>query len=192
MRHLTRQDYTVSQWSGGSTTQLAIAPPDAIYADRDFLWRLSSATVELDSSDFTPLPDYQRFITVLDGAMTLTHDDGAPIPLTTGCVHAFDGGSRTRSVGRCTDLNLMLRKGACQGSLRAIPLAAGEKAALAPTERGTLVLFCRSGSISTSEEGQTLSLAPGECILAEHPLDLTAAQPSLLFLAEVCPAQPEA
>ena len=31
-------------------------PQGALYADRDFLWRLSSATVDLDESDFTPSP----------------------------------------------------------------------------------------------------------------------------------------
>ena len=55
--HLTKDDYVVSQWSGGTTTQLAIAPSGAQYGDRAFLWRLSSATVDLEESDFTPLPD---------------------------------------------------------------------------------------------------------------------------------------
>ncbi len=41
---------------GGATTQLAIAPKGAVYADRDFLWRLSSATVELDCSTSRPCP----------------------------------------------------------------------------------------------------------------------------------------
>ena len=45
--HLTKDDYVVSQWSGGTTTQLAIAPSGAQYGDRTFLWRLSSATVDL-------------------------------------------------------------------------------------------------------------------------------------------------
>lgn len=44
---LTKEDYVTTTWSGGTTTQLAIAPEGAVYADRDFLWRLSSAGVEL-------------------------------------------------------------------------------------------------------------------------------------------------
>ena len=60
LTHLTPADDVTTQWSGGATTQLAIAPKGAVYADRDFLWRLSSATVELDESDFTPLPAYDR------------------------------------------------------------------------------------------------------------------------------------
>ena len=47
--HLTKDDYVVSQWSGGTTTQLAIAPSGAQYGDRAFLWRLSSATVDLEA-----------------------------------------------------------------------------------------------------------------------------------------------
>lgn len=78
--HLTQADYQISQWSGGTTTQIAIAPQGALYADRDFLWRLSSATVDLDESDFTPLPDYHRLIAPLRGEMELTHDGGPSSP----------------------------------------------------------------------------------------------------------------
>ena len=47
-RHLTAADYRSSRWSGGTTTELAIAPAGADYGARDFLWRVSSATVELE------------------------------------------------------------------------------------------------------------------------------------------------
>ena len=47
------ENYSVSEWSGGKTKELAIYPPKCRYADRDFIFRLSSATVELDESDFT-------------------------------------------------------------------------------------------------------------------------------------------
>ena len=79
--HLKPADYATTKWSGGTTTQLAIAPKGAVYADRDFLWRLSSATVELDESDFTALPDYDRVISTLQGDMTLTHNDGEKLTL---------------------------------------------------------------------------------------------------------------
>ena len=67
---LTREDYATTNWSGGTTTQLSIAPEGAVYADRDFLWRLSSATVEDGESEFTPLPDYNRWILLLDGVLS--------------------------------------------------------------------------------------------------------------------------
>ena len=44
---LTREDFVSTSWSGGTTTQLAIAPEGAVYAERDFLWRLSSAYLQM-------------------------------------------------------------------------------------------------------------------------------------------------
>lgn len=75
-RHFTRAQYITTAWSGGTTTQLAIAPEGAVYADRKFLWRLSSAQVELEHSDFTPLPDYDRLISVLKGELELKIGQG--------------------------------------------------------------------------------------------------------------------
>ena len=76
IQHLTPSDYITTKWSGGLTTQLGIAPASAVYADRDFLWRLSSATVEDAESDFTALPDYERLISTLEGAIELNHNGG--------------------------------------------------------------------------------------------------------------------
>ena len=64
---LKKEYFSVSSWSGGTTTQLAIEPENAEYKDRDFLWRVSSATVALEESVFTPLPDYERLIMTLEG-----------------------------------------------------------------------------------------------------------------------------
>ena len=42
----------VSSWSGGRTTEIFIFPVGERYSDRNFLFRISTAEVELDSSDF--------------------------------------------------------------------------------------------------------------------------------------------
>ena len=87
-------------------------------ADRDFLWRLSSATVEDAESDFTALPDYERLISTLEGTIELNHNGGEKLTLNPYEVHRFDGGDDTHSWGRCRDFNLMLRKGKCEGRMR--------------------------------------------------------------------------
>ena len=155
--HVTPDQYIVSQWSGGTTTQVAIAPAGAIYADRDFLWRISSASVDLDESDFTALPDYHRWISTLKGGMTLSHEGGEKIVLAPYEVHQFDGGVDTHSWGRCTDFNLMLRKGKCQGVVRSLKLAAGEQANVsfesAPSEQfpaADLLIFCGEGKATVT------------------------------------------
>ena len=68
------EDFSVSKWMGGKTKELAIFPPDSKYIDRDFIWRLSSATVELEESDFSKLPDYDRVVMVMEGSAVLTYD----------------------------------------------------------------------------------------------------------------------
>ena len=84
MRHLRPADYTVSDWSGGRTVQLSIGPAGERYADRKFLWRISSATVELETSEFTSLPDYERLIAPIRGEMILSHNGGEEILLRSG------------------------------------------------------------------------------------------------------------
>ncbi|MBR3293981.1 MAG: HutD family protein [Oscillospiraceae bacterium] len=163
-KKLRRADARISAWSGGETAQLLIEPPEADYAARDFLWRVSSATVELERSDFTPLPDYRRYIATLEGEIRLRHNGGAPICLKPLEVHAFDGADDTRSEGRCTDFNLMLRKGAAEGSMRTLRVCG---AADLQTEPGaqTLLLFCAQGSCTVTDGARRESLSPGESLL---------------------------
>jgi len=173
--HITPAQYIVSQWSGGTTTQVAIAPEGAVYADRDFLWRISSASVDLDESDFTALPDYHRWISTLKGGMTLSHEGGEKIILAPYEVHQFDGGVDTHSWGRCTDFNLMLRKGKCQGVVRSLKLSAGEKAAVAFESAASedfpnaqLLLFCGEGKASVTLNGESVTLEASHSALVKN------------------------
>ena len=141
MRHLRPADYTVSDWSGGRTVQLSIGPEGERYADRKFLWRISSATVELETSEFTALPDYERLIAPIRGEMILSHNGGEEILLRPFDIHRFDGADLTVSKGKCTDFNLMLRKGKVTGEMRAIRLGSGEQQRITPDMPGDTVLL---------------------------------------------------
>ncbi len=165
LKLLTPADYVTTQWSGGTTTQLSIAPRGALYADRDFLWRVSSATVELDESDFTALPDYRRYISTVRGEMTLRHNGGEALTLRPGDVHAFDGGDETHSAGRCTDFNLMLRKGKADGEMLSLRVGA-DGATLRCAE--TTLLYCACGSCALRCGAEEITLRAGESVLAEH------------------------
>ncbi|MBQ9565964.1 MAG: HutD family protein [Synergistaceae bacterium] len=160
MRHLTARDFQVSTWSGGRTIQIAISPEGAVYADRDFLWRVSSATVELEESDFTALSDYDRWILPLSGPIRLSHNGGAEINLAPNEAHFFDGAERTHCRGRCTDFNLMLRKGRCRGRIRAL----AEDAEL--NREGVKILYCVKGTVTVNglalKEYEAVRLEDGE------------------------------
>lgn len=190
---LTKERYVTTLWSGGTTTQLAIAPEGAVYADRDFLWRLSSAGVELDHSDFTPLPDYNRLISILRGEMKLKIGEGEPFPLEPLQLRAFDGGVPVESWGKCADYNLMTRKGACEGSAQALKMEADSTLTwsapvFAPQSHKnlTLALFCAQGDVTvdglTAREGETLL-----CREAENSwVELKSREGAQLLCAAIC------
>ena len=169
MTLLHPEDYITTAWSGGTTTQLAIAPHGAVYADRSFLWRLSSATVDLEESDFTALPDYHRWISTLHGDMTLTHNGGEQTVLHPYDVHEFDGGDDTHSWGKCKDFNLMLRKGKTDGSIRAIRVSGGAFSFRTPTQAHSMtLLYCAEGHAAVRCGETMLGVAAGESVLIEN------------------------
>ncbi len=183
---LTPADYVTTQWSGGTTTQLAIAPAGAVYAGRDFLWRVSSATVEDAESDFTPLPAYERLISTLEGTIELSHNGGERLTLAPYAVHRFDGAAATHSWGRCRDFNLMLRKGSCTGALRGERLAAGGERTLRAAG-GMTLLYCGAGEVTVSAGGESAALAAGESALLDGftgSVTLRTAAGAQLMLAE--------
>ena len=173
MRHLRPADYTVSDWSGGRTVQLSIGPEGERYADRKFLWRISSATVELETSEFTALPDYERLIAPIRGEMILSHNGGEEILLRPFDVHRFDGADLTISKGKCTDFNLMLRKGKVTGEMRAIRLGSGGQQRITPEMPGdTVLLYLAEGTARVQTVGGAvngelpeLTLMAGESVV---------------------------
>ena len=168
MKKLTEEDYRISDWSGGKTIQLAIAPDGAVYADRDFLWRLSSATVNLDESDFTALPGYMRLIAPVSGGMRLTHNGGEPVDLEAYETHRFDGADSTHSWGRCTDFNLMLRKGEYDGCITAVKGdAAGEQTLFPESGTETMLIYCTEGGFSVSCRDECAELNEREAALLQ-------------------------
>ncbi len=120
-RIIKPEDFETGVWSGGTTTQIAVYPEDSSYGERNFLFRLSSATVDTDRSEFTHLPDYDRWLMILEGSARLVYGNDREISLKPYERDAFDGGTATVSFGKVTDYNLMLRKGG-RGSMEAVRL----------------------------------------------------------------------
>ena len=118
-RLITEDEYITTEWSGGKTTQLFIYPEESDYSRRNFKFRLSSATVELEKSEFTKLEGIYRFITPLDGQLKLTHNHIQYIDLKPFEVYGFDGDKNTVSFGKARDFNLMLKSGA-EGQLDSV------------------------------------------------------------------------
>lgn len=177
-----------SVWQGGKTYELAIGSEGSSYAGRDFLFRISTAMVDLDHSTFTSLPDYMRIIMPIDGALTLVHNDGPEVHLPPLSAHSFDGGWRTESHGRAQDFNLMMRKGQCRGDMEAPQLQKGVPLEIPAQKSSCRLFYCVDGSCSIIFGSESHPFQPGEglctggeaCILcADRPATVicTCAEP---------------
>lgn len=175
IKKANKSDYNTSTWSGGTTTEIRIMPEDSRYADREFLWRLSSATVEVEESTFTALPDYDRLIMMLEGEMDLCHNHGPWIHLAEFEPHAFDGGDETLSKGKVVDFNLMLRKGKCRGAVVPVVFSAKEPEGAWEVTSGNMVpelkgcrdcmIYCHCGPLYIMmEDGSERELKAGESL----------------------------
>ena len=71
IRLLSKKDSKASVWSGGLTYEYMIYPETANYADRDFVFRISSATIEQEPSVFTKFEGYHRYLVMLDNGLDI-------------------------------------------------------------------------------------------------------------------------
>ena len=156
--------FRTTSWSGGTTTELLILPEGASYAERRFEARISTASVDIDESVFTPLPGVKRFLTPLCAGFDLTVN-GQSVSLPYGGVLEFSGDDAITCRGRGRDLNLMLKNRS--GSMSIVSgecsVPEGCKAFVFAPE-GSAVSFC-SGEVCTSMlmmRRDFASVAPGE------------------------------
>lgn len=152
------RDYKTSQWSGGTTTELFIFPPDGSYKDNNFQFRISCATVADSPSVFTKLEGVSRILCLLDGELTLDID-GLEYPLTPYDVCAFDGGLDTVGKGIASDFNLMCRN--CEGALQVLFAARPVKV---KTNRKHQFFFSREQDFSITVDGNEYLLNQGELL----------------------------
>ncbi|MGL5655524.1 MAG: HutD family protein [Fusobacteriaceae bacterium] len=110
------QDLTFTKWSGGTTTQLFIQPEGFKVSD-DFDIRISSATIRPGDSVFTNFKDYNRFLTILEGWIDISHpnNDGEKEGLTRlekNSPYYFDGAIKTvsKSEVEVRDFNVIWKK----------------------------------------------------------------------------------
>jgi len=119
-RIINKDQFKISSWSGGTTTQLFIYPENSSYEARNFTWRISSATVDLEESNFTQLSDYNRILMVIKGRLILNHEGQNPVCLCELEQDKFDGNVNTTSKGKVVDFNVMMKKGSSTGKAETI------------------------------------------------------------------------
>lgn len=167
---ITPEQFEVSDWSGGSTTQLYIDPAGDDFKKRQFAIRLSSATFTSTGSTFSDFSGYQRMIFPLVGSLSVDHSDqGKPLyarQLKPYEIENFSGSWTTESTNTedCVDFNLITRD-----DLVSHTTVLREAADYAPHHAGTLLLYSRStfsleAKEKKSEETTQVSVDKG-CLL---------------------------
>ena len=113
MKIITQKEIKTTKWSGGTTTELFIYPPESQYKDLDFKFRLSCANIEVKTSEFTPLPNVKRILLLLDGELELIHENHHTKHLKPFQFDTFSGDWKTKCIltsdkALATDFNLMM------------------------------------------------------------------------------------
>ena len=152
---------------GGSTTQIAIAPPEAVFDD--FEWRISLATIASDGP-FSQFPGVDRTLVLVEGNGLLLDIDGEDQvlvcdddPLT-----AFAGESVVSAKlnrGPTTDFNVMTRRDRCHHEFGRRRLA-GESRFAARAD--VTVLFLAQGdALTVSNDAERIGMVRYDAVMFE-------------------------
>ena len=167
-----QEEQSISKWSGGTTTELALYPPSSSYKGRDFLWRISTAIVEDAKSTFTNLPAYNRIIMPLRGdTLKLHHQNHYDKELKSLETDAFHGSWITASEGKVQDFNLMFAD-ACGGSIQgyriqqSLTINMDAKALSGTVEVVTIALYILGDTVKVAipSQNDNLTLVDGDFV----------------------------
>ena len=130
-------------WASGTSTELFIHPADGNFQKREFIFRLSTATVEAEETNFSDFTGLTRILMILRGKLTLIHEGRYTKELNEFDQDTFDGSWKTRSKGMVQDFNLMFND-TCKGEVVHYQIVLDEqKEFIKTTER--LFLFVYDG-----------------------------------------------
>lgn len=188
IEHFKASELITNKWSGGTTTQLAIYPKDADYKKRNFLFRLSTATVESEESVFTQLPGVSRKLMILEGEIKIEHKNRYTKNLKKFEQDKFSGDWETKSYGKATDFNLMTTA-ELTGEIKAITLVDSKTISL-----NKLVncygFYIYSGSVELIINNETFKVNTGDIILlfpevSETEIEILPTNKSELIISEI-------
>jgi environmental stress-induced protein Ves len=104
---ITPNEQVTTQWSGGSSTQLAIFPFESDFKERTFLFRISTATTETETSTFTSFRGYKRILMVIEGQLNIHHTGQYSKQLGPFETDRFEGSWETKAEGKVRDFNVI-------------------------------------------------------------------------------------
>jgi len=170
---------------GGSTTQIAVFPPDAGFEDFD--WRISLATIAEDGA-FSEFPGVERTLALVDGhGMTLEIDGEATLLSKADPVAVFDGESRVMAKlnrGASTDFNVMTRTDRCYHQFGRRALSGESRfVARAPV---TVLFLAEGDALEICNDEQRISMVRFDAVLLDQGTTWTLqAGQGTIFIADI-------
>jgi environmental stress-induced protein Ves len=137
-------------WASGTSTELFICPPDGDFQTRAFDFRISTATVEAEETNFSDFSGLTRILLILKGKLTLIHEGRYSKELDTFDQDRFDGSWNTRSKGKVQDFNVMFNEN-YDASVLHLALQANKSLEIALDESKTF-LFVFSGKYEINDQ----------------------------------------
>lgn len=146
-------------WSGGQTHEYTICPKGAVYADRDFRFRISSATIESVPSEFTRFAGYHRYLVMLEGDLNVVINDKKEY-YGSNALFAFNSTDNITSYSTGKDFNLMLHNSIIDEVVMVsdVPFS---------TMHRTLCIFAIEGSQITLNK-EVFTLDRYDCLLVDN------------------------
>jgi environmental stress-induced protein Ves len=144
------QHFQAKAWANGTTTELLKYPTNSDFLKRDFIFRISTATVEAEESTFSDFSGLTRILMILEGSMTLIHEGRYQRDLNPYDQDTFDGSWSTSSIGKVRDFNVMFNERA-EGELRAFQLQS-EQTEILEISQKRIILFVHTGQYCIGEQ----------------------------------------
>lgn len=107
LRIISPDECVTSVWEGGKTCEYFIYPASALYSNRNFLFRISRASIEKIPSVFTQFKGYHRFLAMLENNLKVQHN-GIEKSFEENEVFSFLSDDKVVSYTLGTDFNLMV------------------------------------------------------------------------------------
>lgn len=155
-----KRDVVPSLWDGGQTFEYHIFPETAVYANRDFLFRFSSASIEKVPSVFTKFEGYTRFLVMLDNDLQIIRN-GVEERYTPQQVFVFDSSDNIVSYSPGHDFNLMVNHAIKEAKVQLL------KERILIT--GTYGFFFASTKTRVSSDNFNTELEAGDLLFIQNP-----------------------
>ncbi len=147
--HPLNSSKTIS-WASGTSTELFVYPPDGDFQTRTFDYRISTATVEVEETNFSDFSGLTRILLILKGKLTLIHEGRYSKELYTFDQDRFDGSWITKSKGKVQDFNVMFNEN-YDASVLHLALQANKSLEIALDESKTF-LFVFNGKFEINDQ----------------------------------------